>query len=181
MTEEKPDPGVPLMAFALDVIRKGEGDEPFVLHPDGGALMTAAAAALMASPEEAKLKKAKLRSVLAVAYVLGEKQKSPKASRALIDALTEHVGVAQLLGIETKALRRRGAELKKFLGDEELKRAPKLEDAAPVGSLKLSSFLDPGRDPQARARAGKTTRPKTAGKKPARRGMVGFTPPNKKG
>ena len=178
-------PEVPFVEFVLDVIRSNEGDEPLALHPKGAAVIGAAVRVLLASKEEAAQKKAKLRSALAVAYVLENEKKSPTAARALVEALTENVKVAQLLGIETKALRDRGKALKKFLGDDELKRAPKLNEAAPMGSLKLSSFLDPGKDAQAAARARnkgpKVNAPSSKPKPKAPQRRRGVIPPNKKG
>ena len=88
----RPTDGVPLMAFALDVIRKADGgEEPFVFHPEGGPLIRAATVALLTGSDSAKTKVEKLRSVLALCYVLDERHSSPKAAHALLELSLIHI------------------------------------------------------------------------------------------
>lgn len=139
---KQPNKGVPFDAFAVDALRKSDdGDEPYVLTAEGKRVIVAAARALLVSRESNAAKREKFERVYALAHVLETKQSSPTAGRALSRLLSDIPAVAEILGVETKALRERGKRLARFLGADVIRRAPKVDVAAPIGSMKLSSML----------------------------------------
>ena len=140
--KRKQNSEVPLVAFAIDAIRKtDDGVERFTLPEAGRRTVQAATRALLLSPAPIAEKRAVLKEVLSIAYALEVKYGCPDVARTLTDTVTAFPQVAEILGTETRALRGRGRRAARFLDAEVIRRAPVIDTGAPNGSMRLSSIL----------------------------------------
>lgn len=168
MPDEKAveDPGLPLGDIALDMVRRGpKGKEKYVIHPRGPEVLRAAVDVVFASKEPPARMRSRFKEVLKLCYVLEEREGSPKAARALAEALFSEPRVAQLFGGGSKHASARTRQYRKFLDEEDLARAPKLGDKPPEDALRLTAFVTPGQHDltgHARRRAKARAEPKAA-------------------
>lgn len=147
------DPGLPLGDIALDMVRKGDpGGEPFKIHPQGAAVLEAAVLATLLSGERNDAMAQRFRGVIAVCYVLETKKESPKAAAVLAEALFKDPRVAKTLTSTGAESRSAGLQYSKFLDEGDIAKAPSLDDEVPDDSVKLKSFMNPGRDLTSAAR-----------------------------
>ncbi len=142
--QEPEDQGLPLGKIALDMLRRGDGDEKFVLHPKAAEVIEAALNATLLSGEAAGDMKIRFKQVISVCYVLQEKENSPAAAHALGQVLFTNPKVLELFANDGSRDRNRGRQYRKFLDDKDMSTAPQLEAEAPKDSVKLASFVTPG-------------------------------------
>ncbi|MCK6547591.1 hypothetical protein L6R52_17205 [Myxococcota bacterium] len=127
----------PLVDLAARLLEKGSGGEPWVYPSNAQARLEAALVDAKGSPDVAD----GVIGLFHAAIALSEEEQSPTAAGVILKAL--HATRSEL------ALADRGqAELQKQLDaglDKTTKRAPKVGEKAPEGTVKPSSFPPPRR------------------------------------
>ena len=138
---------VPLIECTTTALRKSKDiGEPYTLSDKGCRLVEAALLAMLASNEPRRLQRDKIQHVLALAHLLETDLGSPAAGSRLRNVIFAFPVVGEILGVETRALRRKNQQSARFLGAEVTRRAPMLGGPSPAtaieeGSTKLSSML----------------------------------------
>lgn len=147
MAEQKQDPqsdGHPIRYLIASVLKDGEpGKEPAELQPEGLETIRGAIRSYIGSKELVDC----VEMVLAVAGSLEVDHKSPKAA-ALLFQLVENdeiIGALKELNREKEADRsehvaKAADKLTAFTGVDSQKKAPKGDESAPKGSVKLGSL-----------------------------------------
>lgn len=152
--------GVPLVACAFHALRNAPkgSPEPFHFPEAGERLLESAVRALVTSREPHAVKYDKLRRLLALSFSLAQREACPTAAQTITNILADDHRVGEVLGVETRSIRRRNRRLERFLGAEEIKRAPRVDGKRPDGALGLASFLQPGQEMRRQSRAAASPR-----------------------
>jgi hypothetical protein len=133
-----------LASFAMQMLVKE--DDRFRLHPQADRGFKAAIDALFSDPKLDP--RAEIESLLKLGWVLESEYASIDVSDAIIAYLSKDERALAVLGLgsDTKA-REVKQQFTSFAGKvEEKVEAPLFGGAAPSGSVKASSFLQPGRE-----------------------------------
>jgi hypothetical protein len=132
-----------LASFVAHLLVPGSASkEQYVLHPRFEEGMAIALGEIFESGADPK---AELDALLRLIWSLSAQCDSPTAANALIGALSRHPRALAVLGIsEGEAAKDRLKAFGRFAARSEKPIAPVFGRAAPAGSVKLSTLLDPG-------------------------------------
>ena len=170
---------LPLADIALEMVRLADegAEERLTIHPKGPDVIKAGVRALLLSGVTNDQKIQALRKVVVLCVVLDERERCPTAAATLFEALTSDPEVASML--RRRDGRQATKRYRQFLDDRDVERAPKIDAAAPDGSLKLHSMINPGQERAARPAgpAGERRR----GEATSKEGAGGRQPPKRRG
>lgn len=137
------EPNVELYNELADEITTRDDEGRFVPVEDAAKRVTARLLANKRSPNLPSI----VRGYFEVAFAF-DKAGAKDASEAVIVGIAE--AQPQLPRLTRESLEAIQNESRNLVGAEGARRAPTHDSEAPDGSLKLSSFLDPGRPPRRR-------------------------------
>jgi hypothetical protein len=139
--------GHPIRFVIAGVLKDGVGkEEPAVLDDRGTDAITKELDKTIGSEELVDA----VEMILGIAYTLETQQKSPGTAQKLIDIVEREKVLGALKDLNRKKAAQRAEEVAKtankftgFTGGDPQKKAPRPDEAAPKGSIKLGSLTFP--------------------------------------
>lgn len=130
-------PDFPMLELVLDWLEP-DPQQGYRLHPEGGRAIALGLDALLASGAPAK---AGLQDVVGLATVLRREHGAVEVADQLLDILLDSEAALAVLGVPGRGPRQ---DLRKFVG-ESAAQAPHVGAKAPLGSVRVSTFMSPPR------------------------------------